>query len=192
MRVTAPQVRLWTREEYYRMAEAGIFAPDERVELIEGEIVAMAAQGSLHATAVQLAPEALRVAFGGGFQVRSQLPLSLGAHSEPEPDAAVVPGAPRDYADAHPTMALLVVEVADETLAFDRGRKASLYAKAGIPEYWVLNLPERVLKVHRDPGPLPGRPSEYGYRSVRRFAPPESVTPLAPATGSVRMADLLP
>ncbi len=192
MRVTAPQVRLWSREEYYKMAEAGIFAPDERVELIEGEIVARAAQGSLHATAVCLAQEALRTAFGPGFYVRTQFPLSLDPYSEPEPDLAVVPGSPRDYTDAHPLTALLVVEVANETLAFDRGRKARLYAKSGVPEYWIVNVPERLLEAYRDPGPLPGRPSEHGYRSVSRFSPPESVTPLAPGVGAARVADLLP
>jgi Uma2 family endonuclease len=192
MRVTAPQVRRWTREEYNKMARAGVFAPDERVELIEGEIVAMAAQRSPQATTVCLAQDALRAAFGPGFYVRTQFPLSLGPDSEPEPDLAVVPGNPRDYAEAHPTMALLAVEVSDETLAFDRGRKARLYARAGIPEYWIVNLVDRVLEVYRDPGPLPGRPSEYGYRSVQRFAPPEAVTPLSPGAGAVRVADLMP
>lgn len=192
MGVTAPHVRRWTREEYHTMAEAGILRPDERVELIEGEIVAMPPQSAPHAVAVSLAQEALRVVIGPGFHVRSRSPLSLGSDSEPEPDAAVLLGTLRDYAEAHPTTALLVVEVADATIAFDRERKASPYARASIPEYWIVNLSERGLEVHRDPGPLAGRPSEYGYRSVERFAPPDSATPLASGGHPVRVTDLLP
>ena len=192
MGVTIPQVRHWTREEYMKMAEAGIFGPGERVELIEGEIVAMTPQDSPHAAGVRGAQEGLRVTFGPGFDVRPQLPLSLGMDSEPEPDAAVVRGTWRAYVTAHPTTALLVVEVSDATLAFDRGRKAALYAKAGIPEYWIVNLIDRVLEVRRDPAPAREGSSEYEYRSVRRYAPHESVRPLAAPDREVRVADLLP
>jgi Uma2 family endonuclease len=192
MGVTSPQVRHWTREEYLRMAEAGIFAPGERVELIEGEIIAMTPQKSPHAAAIWLAQEALRLAFGTGFHVRSQLPLTLGPNSEPEPDAAVVRGTARDYVDSHPTKAILVVEVADTTLEFDRGRKAAMYARVGIPEYWIVNLPERVLEVYRDPDPLPDRPAEHAYRSIRRLGPPDTVAPLSSPGAHVRVADLLP
>ncbi len=174
------------------MAEAGIFAPGERVELIEGEIVVKDPQTPPHATAVVLAQEALRALCGPGFDARAQLPLSLGPDSEPEPDAAVVRGTARDYVDGHPTTANLVVEVADTTLEFDRGRKAAMYARAGIPEYWIVNLPDRVLDVFRDPGPLPDGPAERGYRSVRRVGPPDSVAPLASPAAHVRVADLLP
>jgi Uma2 family endonuclease len=174
------------------MAEAGILAPGERVELIEGEIITMTPQESPHAAAGGLVEEALRVAFGPGFHVRSQRPLSLGLDSDPEPDAAVVRGTLRDYVKAHPTTAILVVEVSDTTLAFDRGRKSALYARAGIPEYWIVNLVDRILEVHRDPGPLPHDPSEFGYRSIRRHAPSEAVTPLASPGRAVRVADLLP
>jgi Uma2 family endonuclease len=174
------------------MADAGIFAPGERVELIEGEIIAMTPQKSPHATAIWLAQEALRLAFGAGFHVRSQLPLTLGPDSEPEPDAAVVRGTAREYVDGHPTTAILVVEVADTTLEFDRGRKAAMYARAGIPEYWIVNLPDRVLEVHRDLGPLPDRPAEHGYRSTRRTGSSDAVAPLSSPTAHVRVADLLP
>jgi Uma2 family endonuclease len=192
MGVTAPQVRHWTREEYLKMADAGIFAPGEQVELIEGEIIAMTPQKSSHATVVSLAYKALSVVFAVGFYIRQQMPLALGADSEPEPDIAVVRGTPRDYFDEHPTMALLVIEVSDTTLGFDRGRKAALYAKAGIPEYWILNLVDRVLEVYRDPAPLADRPSEYAYRSAHRFGPADAVTPLSLPNIQVRVADLLP
>ena len=120
MAVAAAQLRHWTREEYYKMAEAGILGPGERVELIEGEIIAMTPQDTPHAVAGSLVDEVLRTAFGTGFHVRSQRPLSLGLESEPEPDAAVVRGAARDFLKAHPTTAVLVVEISHTTLAFDR------------------------------------------------------------------------
>lgn len=191
MGITVPQVRRWTCEEYYTMAEAGILARGERVELIEGEIITMTPQESPHAAGVSLVQDALRTAFGPGFYVRSQSPLRLGLDSEPEPDAAVVLGTVRDYVKAHPTTAVLVVEVSDTTVDFDRGRKSALYARASIPEYWIVNLVDRVLEVHRDPGALPRDPSKYGYRSIRRYEPSEAVTPLALAV-PIRVADLLP
>lgn len=192
MMLAVPAVRRWTRDDYYKMAEAGIFAPGERVELIEGEIVAMTPQKSPHAAAGSLVEEALRVAFGPGFHVRSQRPLDLGPESEPEPDAAVVRGRPRDYVSAHPVTAVLVVEISDTTLAYDRGRKAALYAKAGIPEYWIVNLVDRILEVHRDPRPLSGKPSECGYRSMRQFEPSKTVTPLESPSAVILVTDLLP
>lgn len=192
MAVTSPQVRLWTHEEYYRMAEAGILAPDERVELIEGQIVRMPPQTPPHAAMVGVACEALAAVLCPGSHLRGRLPLTLGPYSEPEPDVAVVRGAPRDYVQAHPSTALLVVEVADTTLEFDRGRKGGLYARGGIPEYWIVNLPDRTLEVYRDPGPLADRPADYGYRSIRRISPPDSVAPLFSPAAHVRVSDLLP
>ena len=108
------------------MVEAGVLAPGERAELIDGEVLAMTPQGSLHATAVVLVEEALRAAFAAGYVIRVQMPLALDPSSEPEPDVAVVRGSPRDYRDAHPTSALLVVEVANATLGYDRDQKGSL------------------------------------------------------------------
>lgn len=192
MRLAFPSVRRWTREEYYRMAGAGVFAPGERVELIEGEIINMTPQDSPHAAAGWLVDSALGRAFPPEYHVRSQRPLILGPDSEPEPDAAVVRGAARDYVHSHPTTAVLVVEISLTTLAFDRGRKAALYAKAGIPEYWIVNLADRALEVYRDPGPLPDNPTEHGYRSIQRLGPAETVTPLAAPSATIRVADLLP
>jgi len=128
--MSTAQLRRWSRSDYDKMMEAGIFAPGERVELIDGEIVEMSPQHSAHSTAVSLSAEALCTAFGAGFDVRTRMPLALDLYSEPEPDVAVVPGSPRDYRDAHPTTALLVVEVADSTEAYDRDQKGSLYARA--------------------------------------------------------------
>lgn len=186
------QVRRWTREEYDKMVEMGIFAPGERVELIDGEVLNMAAQKSGHATGVRLAEDALRVAFGPGFDVRVQMPLGLDPSSEPEPDVTVVRGSPRDYRDAHPTTALLVVEVAETTISFDRQQKGSLYARAGVADYWIVNLIDRRLEVYRDPAPMPQARYGWGYRTVQHYTAEEFVSPLAVLQARVSVADLLP
>jgi Uma2 family endonuclease len=185
-------VRRWTRQEYDRMVEAGVFPPGERVELIDGEVLAMTPQGSAHATALLLAEDALRKAFDAGTHVRVQLPLALDPSSEPEPDVTVVRGSPRDYRDAHPSAALLVVEVADTTLPYDREQKGSLYARAAVADYWIVNLVDRVLEVYRDPGPLSQSRYGWGYRTVEHYSAGESVSPLASPHARVPVADLLP
>ena len=190
--MSAVQARRWTRQQYDRMIEAGVLTPEDRVELIEGEILAMTPQGSAHATGVSLAQEALRAAFGPRVYVRVQLPLALGSDSEPEPDVAVVAGSVRDYRDAHPQSALLVVEVADTTLAYDRDRKGSLYARAGVPEYWIVNLAESLVEVHRDPILMPQERFGWQYRSVDRFGPGDSIAPLSLPRARIAVADLLP
>ena len=187
-----PFRRRWSREEYYRMGEAGIFAPDENVELIEGEIYQMAPQGPAHSTVMCSTQELLRHAFGSTFHVRPQLPLSLGLASDPEPDLAGVPGSFRDYRTAHPTTAVLVVEVSDTTLAFDQQAKASLYARAGIPEYWIVNLPEQVVEVHQTPRPDTDQAFQYGYAQITRHGTEDTLTPLAAPEASMAVADLLP
>jgi Uma2 family endonuclease len=189
---TEPVLRQWSREEYYRMGEAGVLAPDERVELIEGVIFQMPPQGPIHSTGTRGAQEALRTAFGPGFDMRPQLPLSLGLASDPEPDIAVVPGSFRDYRVAHPTTALLVVEVSDTTLNFDRSEKASLYARAGIQDYWIINIPEQVLEVYRDPQPDPTKPFQYGYANVMCLRIGDTIAPLAAPKAVIQVSDLLP
>jgi len=141
---------------------------------------------------VCLAEEALRVAFGPGVVVRTQLPLALGQYSEPEPDVAVVVGTARDFTDDHPTSALLVVEVADATLSFDRNAKASLYAAAGIPEYWIVNLVHRQLEMHREPGLVPEARFDFGYRTRTIALPGEVVSIPGPAGARLAVDDLLP
>jgi len=167
------------------MIEAGVFQPDDRLQLINGEIVEMSPQGSRHATAVRLVERALSKVFGAGHDIRSQLPLSLGDHSEPEPDVAVVRGAPRDYTDAHPSRALLVVEVSDSTLRLDRAEKLRVYAANGIPEYWIVNLIETTLEVYRDP-------ASETYRSKTTYTASDTVAPVAQPETVVSVADLLP
>lgn len=184
------QTKRWTRQEYDRMAEAGIFNPDERVELLDGEILVMTPQNSPHSVAIGLVHEALQRAFGPGYWVRVQMPLIVDPDSEPEPDVAVVPGLPRDYVKAHPNTALLVVEVADTTLDKDHERKAPIYARAGIPEYWIVNLVDRRLEVYRDPIAPPGQPARY--RSSRTVTHTETISTLSTAQTSIAVADLLP
>jgi Uma2 family endonuclease len=181
--------RLWTREEYYRMAEAGIIRHDERLELIDGQVLLKVTQNHPHATGVSLAAEAARAAFGPGHWIRSQLPLTLGPFSDPEPDASVVVGEPDDY-DDHPTTALLVVEVSDSTLAADRRLKASLYARAGLPDYWIVNLIDRQLEVLRDPGQL--RDGEIGYRERTVLAPGQTISPLGKPDAEIAVESLFP
>ncbi len=188
----APTPRLWTRDEYYKMADAGVFHPEERVELIGGRIVTMPPQNSPHFTALSLVEDALRSIFPTGYAIRVQGPLDVSPSSQPEPDIAVVPGGIRDYTRAHPTTAILVVEVSESTIRFDRGEKASLYASAGVPDYWVVNLRHHQLEVFRDPAPMPGEPYGYGYRTSAQFVSGDTVSPLANPQGRVQVAELLP
>jgi Uma2 family endonuclease len=186
MSIAAVETHRWTREEYERMAELGLFEPDQRVELIEGVVYDVTPQNSLHSTGVRLAEEALRSVFGRGFDCRVQMPLVLDPDSEPEPDLVVAQGTPRDFRDAHPTTAVLVVEVADSSLGFDRRQKAPVYARHGIPELWIVDVRSGVVEVHREP--------EGGaYRSVARLGWESSVRPLAAPPGpAIPVADLLP
>ncbi len=183
---TSPiQLHRWTRQEYEKMISAGIFHPEARLELLEGEIFTMTPQSSQHATAVQLVENTLRLIYTTGYAVRVQMPLALGLDSEPEPDLAVVPGSPRDYRDTHPAEAVLIVEVADSSLAFDRERKSRLYARNGIPEYWIVNLVDNCLEVYRNP-----LQESYQFHAILR--PPETVSPLSSPQASIPVAELLP
>ncbi len=184
--------RRYTRDEYYLMAETGVLGPEERVELIGGEIVPMAPQGPDHAAVGDHLRDVVAEAFGAGYLVRVQRPLALGQASDPEPDIAVVPGSWRDYVRAHPTTALLVVEVSRTSLALDRGVKASLYAAAGIAEYWIVNLQQRLVEVHREP--ISDAIAAFGacYARIERLASGAVISPLAAPQAAVRVDDLLP
>jgi len=188
MPTTEPVPRRFTTDEYYRMAEIGMFA-GERVELIRGEILKMTPQGPQHVYSFGRCARLLERAFGEAFHARTQSPLSLPGGSEPEPDVAVVRGQPADYLAAHPTTAELVVEVADSTLTNDRRRKAPVYAEAAIPDYWIVNLSDRLLEVYRLPGPLG---DGFAYAQTRVYRPTERVGPLGAPEASILVADLLP
>lgn len=177
----------WTREEYHKMIAAGVF-DDVRVELLDGEIWDMAGQLTPHATSVRKTVQALQDIFDAGCLVSSQLPVGITLWSEPEPDASVVPGVPDDYADHHPTPEeiLLLVEISDTSLNKDRKRKARAYARAGVTDYWIVNLVHRQLEVHRRPTP------DGAYLGIQTYAPTDVVEPLAAPGQTVRVADLLP
>ena len=159
MRASGIEQRRWTRAEYDRMIEHGLFGPDERLELIDGEILTVTPQGTPHAGTVGLVQDVLCVVFGH-THVRVQLPFALDPASEPEPDLAVVAGTPRDYGEAHPDSALLIVEVAETTLGFARRSKGSLYARAGIAEYWIVKWGPVARGL---PEPAEDRAAGYGY-----------------------------
>ncbi len=180
---TATTIRRFSRDEYHEMARTGILRPEERVELIHGEILAMTPQGTPHAAFIDFLDTQLQQAFGEHMAVRTQLPLALGERSEPEPDLAVVSGHPLDYVQAHPTTALLIVEVAETSLAFDRRNKAQLYAEHLIPEYWIVNIGDRQLEVYLNP-------TTSGYQTQKILHANESVTPLKAPSFSLQLAQL--
>jgi Uma2 family endonuclease len=186
------QERKWTRLEYERLVELEILGPEDRIELIGGAMICKEPQYSPHATGIQLVLRVLTEVFGTGWVVRPQMPVSLDDESVPEPDVCVVPGDPRDYRDAHPTRPVLVVEVALSRLGFDRERKGSLYARAGLAEYWIVNLPDRRLEVYREP--MPDGAARYGWRygSAQALGADALVSPLSKPSASVRVTDLLP
>lgn len=186
-----PQPLRWTLEEYYQMAELGFF-DNKRVELIGGEIVEMSPMKTAHATAISLAIEVLGKIFTKNFVVRIQMPVSFGKTDEPEPDVAVVEGGIRDFLESHPEKAVLIIEVSDTTLNYDQTRKASLYAKNKIEDYWIVNLKERRLEVYRRPIKDKNAFYGFGYGEIQIFTEKDSVAPLAKATAKIKVADLLP
>ena len=190
--VPPPRTRRWTRVEYERLAELGVFQPGERLELLDGLLVVREPQGSRHAAAIRRVLAALRRALGNAWQIDSQLPIALDDDSEPEPDVAVVPRDPGAYRNAHPSHAVLIVEIAESSYRTDREHKASLYARAGIADYWIVDLVHNTLEVHREPEASPAAPYGWRYRSIATLRPPASVAPVVAPGSSVPVADLLP
>ncbi len=182
-----PQRHAVSAEEYLRMGEAGVFAPDARLELIEGEIVEMAPIGSPHAGLVKVLNRLFSRAAGDLAIVSVQDPLIVGERSVPQPDLALLKPRTDSYTRSHPTAAdvLLVVEVADSTLPFDLGTKIPMYARGGIAEVWVVDVQERAVRVFRDPSPS-------GYRTSFTVSGGESVTALALPALVVALPALFP
>lgn len=152
--MTSTKVRLWTVEEYHRMIEAGILTPSDRVELLQGQIVRMSPQLPPHASTTQRTVRYLDRLLAERAYIRMQLPVMLQPNSEPEPDIAIVRFDAKEYSDRHPTPndIFWLIEVADTSLKDDRTIKATLYANAGILDYWVLNVNTRQVHVFREPG----------------------------------------
>lgn len=151
--------------------------------VIDGVLLEEGPMNPPHAITLGLVDEAIRDAFGAGWWVRNQSPMVLGLDTDPEPDLAVVPGRPRDYA-GHPTTAALVIEVADSSLDFDMDDKRRVYARSGIPDYWVVDINGRRLLVFRDP-------AAGDYTTRQSFDAEATVAPLAMPDSPVRVADLL-
>jgi Uma2 family endonuclease len=190
MAIHERKTRRWSRLEYERLIDLGVFQPGDPIELIGGELMVAEPQGAPHYTSIRKTARMLERAFGPSWEVRTQGPMGLDEESEPEPDVAVVPGEPEDYRSAHPSRADLVVEVSESSLAFDRDHKGSVYARAGILDYWIVNLVDRVLEVYREPAPDAAAP--FGARYARRevFDPSRQVSPLAAPDASIRVRDL--
>lgn len=163
------------------MVERGDFG-DERVELLRGELVPMSPQGPMHIDVVAQLVELLVVALAGRASVRPQGPLAMADHSEPEPDIAVVPRG--RYLEKHPVSAYLVIEVADSSLSKDRVTKAVLYAESGVPEYWIVNLPEQVIEVR-------SQPRDGVYRKVETRRRGEVLAPIAFPDVGIAVDDIL-
>jgi Uma2 family endonuclease len=184
-------VRRWTRSEYDRLVGLGVLER-EPIELIGGQLIVAEPQSAYHAGSLRRADYTLRAALPAGWVVSIQSPVSLDDDSEPEPDLVVAAGRPDDYLDAHPAEPVLVVEVAESSLAFDRRDKGGLYARAGIPEYWIINLVDRVLEVYRAPEREPSAPYGWAYRSTMTLVAPAIVAPVAISGVQVPVAGLLP
>ena len=169
-----PQRRRFTVAEYYALADAGILAHTERVQLIDGEIIVMPPIGNRHASGVDRLGEAWISRLQGAAHVRIQGPVRLDENSEPEPDVLLLLRRDDFYETAHPGPAdvLLLIEVADSTLDFDRNTKLRLYANAGIPEVWIVNLRDRRVEAYAEP-------DDGAYAAVRHFEVGDTISPQA-------------
>jgi Uma2 family endonuclease len=189
--INNPRPHRWTREELLQMIDLGWFQ-DKRVELIGGEVIEMASQFDLHLASITLTGDQLRAAFGSGYWVRVQGSLDLSPHGIPDPDIAVTPGSPQGATKTIAKAALLVVDVSETTLAYDRYSKASLYAAGGIADYWIVNLPQRQLEVYRDPVTDSTQLFGFRYNSRTILDPSDKVSPLAAPQAQIPVVDLLP
>jgi Uma2 family endonuclease len=180
--VAPERLRPLRRTEFERMVEEGLFV-DERIELLQGQLVEMSPQGPPHAGTIQRLTTRLVLALAGRAEVRVQLPLAVSEHSLPEPDIAVV--APGDYIQAHPTTAFLVIEVAETSLNKDRRVKAALYAAAGIPEYWIVDLAGGAIEVHTEP-------ADGRFTRTTAVRPGEVLRLVAFEDVALAVADILP
>ncbi|MEG4997291.1 Uma2 family endonuclease [Microcoleus sp. B4-D4] len=180
-------LRKWTVKEYQKLGEIGFFHPEERVELISGNILKMSAKGTAHTSATRRTATLLRDILENLAAVYTQDPIALDDNSEPEPDIAVVRIDPLDYATHHPTPSevYLIIEVADSSLAYDREIKAKIYARSGITDYWILNVNDRQLHVFREP-------TEDGYQSEIILGESASISPLQFPAFNIAIQQMLP
>jgi Uma2 family endonuclease len=178
--------RLFTVEEYYQMARSGILSEDDRVELLAGEIVQMSPIGSRHAACVDRLTKSIDQQIGDAAILRVQSPIRLNHYSEPQPDLALLKPRGDFYVHAHPGPGdiLLVIEVAETSVELDRRVKIPLYAQAGIPEVWIVDLEAGCVEVYENP-------SHGSYQAVKRYTPKQQLSPRAFPNLKVDLKDIL-
>jgi Uma2 family endonuclease len=186
-RLAVPQPRRFTAAEYHRLADRGVLRPDERVELVDGIIVRMAAMNSPHMACIIALTEWLTTRLVGLATVSVQCPLHLSEHSEPQPDVAILKRREDGYAESLPEAAdtLLVIEVADTTIRYDRRVKLPMYARAGLTEVWIVDLPRARVLVFRDP-------VDGGYQTEQERRRGDVLTPLALPQLALPVSEVLP
>lgn len=170
--ISDPKPFAWTADTFQQAGEAGIFG-EQRVELIEGQVFEMSPMGTPHTIALMLIFQEMSRVIGDRYTVLIQGPLALSKRSHPFPDVAILKGQPRDYLGGLPEGAILVIEISESTLSFDRGIKAKMYAAAGIEEYWILNLVDLQIEVFRKPS------SGGGYAEKMVVGKNEQLSPIA-------------
>jgi Uma2 family endonuclease len=185
-----PRHKLWTVAQFHRLGDLGLFEGTGAM-LIHGEILENGPMNPPHRIALELTNEAIRRVFGRGWRICIQMPLVLGMTTDPQPDVAVIAGDPRAMS-SHPSTAELIVEISDTSIRYDTIEKMSLYAAAGIREYWVLDVNSRQLIVHRDPTPDANATFGYTYTSIQSYTSTATVSPLAVPGASLLVSDLLP
>jgi Uma2 family endonuclease len=180
------QKHFFTVDEYYLMAQGGVFAQDDRIELIEGEVIEMSPIGKRHAACVRRLDRLLNRNAGDSAIVSVQAPISIDDFSEPQPDVALLKPRTDFYSDSHPTPAdvLVIIEVSDTSVEYDRRVKLPLYARAGIPEAWLVILPKDLIEVH-------GEPKNGKYQRVQRLKRGKTVVSSSLAGLSVKVDDVL-
>lgn len=173
--MTAVTAKRFSIAEYHRLGELGFFEPDDRIELIRGEIIIMAAKGRLHSVCNSLLVEELILLLARRARVRGQEPIILSDNSEPEPDVVIARNRADRYFSSHPEPAdiWLVIEVADSTLKYDRTTKLSLYAETGISNYWIFNLVDNQLEMHSEP--YQKQNGSFSYQLQRVVLPNQTV-----------------
>lgn len=173
--MTSTLTKRFTIDEYHRLADLGFLSEDDRVELIRGEIIQMSAKGTLHTTCCRNLVEELVKLLAGQAQVQCQDPIALSSKSEPEPDFAILRKRADNYLSGHPNPPdiLLVIEIADSTLKYDRDVKLPLYAEAGISDYWIFNLVENHLEAYSEP--YQDLQERFGYSSKRIVLPNRAI-----------------
>lgn len=186
-----PRKHRWTRQEFYQMMDLNWF-PGRSVELIRGEIIAIPNQKSGHYAAIDKSARRLERAFGPGFWVRTQAPIALEGDTEPNPDISVVSGSREQYLEQHPATALLIVEVSDSTLRYDRKTKGSIYAAAQIADYWIVNLVDRQVEVYRQPVADVTAECGFSYADIRAYKGSDLLQALATPHVQISADELLP